>query len=523
MIRGRIAKFLMLAIIVSMPMSALAQKKFDVYGFMDIGFTKMYMEENNFFQSLHFIGPEPRMTLGNVNMYFDFNPNEYTRTLIELNLNANTYDEQDTMGLNISVSDPAALALSNVVYTGAYAGAYTPVYNAVYAQAFAGALLGGADSITAGAIADGTAASVAASTADSIANDAAASAVNGAKAGYAAASASKNFKRKRKYGGLKIERAWLDIKPNDFVNFRAGRFLTPAGIWNVDHGSPLIITISQPNQTSLIPIFPNAQNGLMIYGRAFLGDHDMAYNVYMSSGRDDDNINNISTAKITDFGVGAHLGFNFDVLDGISIGASGYSGVLKDTRLEQEYVITDYNDIINNVLPLDNYSYTRYTDEESREICIGFDAKLSFKNILLQSEVNLQRNQNHKLNDAETPVNAWYVLGGYEAFINEKLGITPYVFFESLKFENAHLNPVRGLYYFPFNGWNSLAIGINTRLFSNVRLKVEFTRAFLEVLNKPLAPGSTKDNEIVNTMIQNNYKDGDLDMSSVSAQITVAF
>jgi len=58
-----------------------------------------------------------------------------------------------------------------------------------------------------------------------------------------------------------------------------------SGIWNVDHGSPVVLTVSQPYQTKVTPIFPESQMGLMSYGMMYLGDHDLSYNAWISNGR----------------------------------------------------------------------------------------------------------------------------------------------------------------------------------------------------------------------------------------------
>lgn len=63
---------------------------------------------------------------------------------------------------------------------------------------------------------------------------------------------------------LDIERLYLDYNLNEKLNLRAGRYLTPAGRWNLIHASPLVWTSSRPLATSRL--FPMALNGVMLYG-----------------------------------------------------------------------------------------------------------------------------------------------------------------------------------------------------------------------------------------------------------------
>jgi hypothetical protein len=71
--------------------------------------------------------------------------------------------------------------------------------------------------------------------------------------------------------GLLIERAYLEWKPVDWFGVRAGRFLTPFGIWNEDHGSPVLIGVDYPQfmNFNLVPIW---QLGLEAFGSIGIGE-----------------------------------------------------------------------------------------------------------------------------------------------------------------------------------------------------------------------------------------------------------
>jgi hypothetical protein len=71
--------------------------------------------------------------------------------------------------------------------------------------------------------------------------------------------------------GIVIERAYMEWKPADWFGVRVGRFLTPFGIWNEDHGSPVLIGVDYP-QFMNFNLVPLQQLGLEAFGNVGLGD-----------------------------------------------------------------------------------------------------------------------------------------------------------------------------------------------------------------------------------------------------------
>jgi hypothetical protein len=67
-------------------------------------------------------------------------------------------------------------------------------------------------------------------------------------------------------GGIVIERVHLTWMPFEFLGVVAGRYLTPFGIWNVDHGSPVVVPINSPF-FMVRQVVPLAQTGLEVLGR----------------------------------------------------------------------------------------------------------------------------------------------------------------------------------------------------------------------------------------------------------------
>lgn len=90
--------------------------------------------------------------------------------------------------------------------------------------------------------------------------------------------------------GILIERAYLEWKPTDWFGVRAGRFLTPFGIWNEDHGSPVLIGVDYPQfmNFNIVPIW---QLGVEVFGSVGLGDDlrmEYALTVANSRGPEDE-------------------------------------------------------------------------------------------------------------------------------------------------------------------------------------------------------------------------------------------
>jgi len=96
-----------------------------------------------------------------------------------------------------------------------------------------------------------------------------------------------DFTRDRPVGGLMIERAFIEYSAFAFLSLQVGQFLTPYGIWNVDHGSPVIIGVSPPYIIGA-RLLPDAQVGLLAHGRvSLMDDLELGYALGLSNGRTD--------------------------------------------------------------------------------------------------------------------------------------------------------------------------------------------------------------------------------------------
>jgi hypothetical protein len=82
-----------------------------------------------------------------------------------------------------------------------------------------------------------------------------------------------------------IERLYADYSLSGQMNFRAGRFLTPVGRWNLIHAAPLVWTSLRPAATR--ELFPLAINGLMLYGSIPWGEAAVEYSAFFEALRDE--------------------------------------------------------------------------------------------------------------------------------------------------------------------------------------------------------------------------------------------
>jgi hypothetical protein len=175
-----------------------------------------------------------------------------------------------------------------------------------------------------------------------------------------------------RWGGVEIQRIWIEHTFSNLLTVRMGQWLTPYGIWNVDHGSPAIIGAIRPYIVGE-SMFPERQTGISGFGSFYVDDTEVGYHLTLSNGRGPlDAYQDLDHNK----GIGARLFVHNDsVLGTFSLGVSGYRGTYSD-RPGNPIAFGPDGVSFNNVL------VARY-----KELALGADLKWEWENLLLQSEV----------------------------------------------------------------------------------------------------------------------------------------
>jgi hypothetical protein len=268
-----------------------------------------------------------------------------------------------------------------------------------------------------------------------------------------------NIHRTRRVGGIFIERAWLQYTADALLTLRAGSWLTPYGIWNVDHGSPTIIPVVRPYTIGL-ELLPEAQTGLQIRGMGYPSESlSLGYAVGLSNGRGpiqeyaDLDSNKALTLRV----YGTHSGAGT-----LTVGLSGYYG--------------RYTDLQQSVRPTpDGVELSETVTLQYDEATVGGDLKYNYGGLHLQGEFLLNE---RKYTQAGRPLFSGTTFtpdirqyGGY-AIIGYRfawLGIMPFLTGEHMVVPNileTSRPPTKDRISF-------FSVGVNARPTENVTLKVE--------------------------------------------------
>lgn len=174
-----------------------------------------------------------------------------------------------------------------------------------------------------------------------------------------------------RWGGINIERVWIERRFHPLLNLRFGNFLTPYGIWNVDHGASVVIPTYRPYIIGE-ELFPQRQTGIEAYGTWTEGTTQLGYHLTLSNGRGP-----IDTYQDLDHNraVGGRLFWRQDLPVGtMTLGASGYKGDYTETHKEVRVVGGD----LGIYHPI---------DAQYRELSLAADLKWEWQDLLLQGEV----------------------------------------------------------------------------------------------------------------------------------------
>lgn len=93
-----------------------------------------------------------------------------------------------------------------------------------------------------------------------------------------------DVQRPLRWGGIEIERVFLEYQATDWLAIQVGQWLTPYGIWNIDHGTPTVIPVRRPFVIGE-NLFPERQTGIEAHGAFLSGSTTLGYHLSVSNGK----------------------------------------------------------------------------------------------------------------------------------------------------------------------------------------------------------------------------------------------
>ena len=136
-----------------------------------------------------------------------------------------------------------------------------------------------------------------------------------------------DYNRPVEVGGVVIERVWVEYAAHPLLTARFGQWLTPYGIWNVDHGSPTIIGTTRPYIIGS-EMLPQRQTGINLYGSYGIDSTQIGYNLTLSNGRGPvDAYKDFDKNKAVGWRLWAQQDTSFG---SFVLGTSGYKGTFTD-------------------------------------------------------------------------------------------------------------------------------------------------------------------------------------------------
>jgi hypothetical protein len=273
-----------------------------------------------------------------------------------------------------------------------------------------------------------------------------------------------DYGRTTKVGGVIIERAWLEYAAHPLLTIRGGQWLTPYGIWNVEHGTTVIIGTTRPFIIGS-EMFPNHQTGLELYGSYAVESTQVGYNLTLSNGRGP-----VDTYRDWDKNkaLGWRLWLQQDTDFGtFVVGTSGYKG-----RYTDRYQAT-------NFIPGGAFTFSYPINSEYKELSLAADLKWTWQGAVFQAEAIMHdvvyENSTRPIATtldfgpqgwaADTRTYGLYAIAGYRL---PWLGIMPYFGGEYYHLGKTSFNPDAAAF------WG----GLNIRPTDRVVLKIQGVHAF---------------------------------------------
>jgi len=222
------------------------------------------------------------------------------------------------------------------------------------------------------------------------------------------------------YSGIVMERAWIEWNKYDFFKVRSGLFLTPYGIWNVDHGSPTLISSVLPTFWAS-EYFPTRQIGVQVLGEQFVGAWELGYRAWLGNGR---MTSQVDADQFKHFGGRAYVKRAGELMD-VTLGGSGFWGKQ-----------ASYTKAITN---FDPFTVEATKAEQYEEFGVGADLAVDMGDFRLRTEFVLnQQEYEDEYRRASSPVTyqrdmtRWNVYG-VASYRLPFAGLEPFVYLEHAK------------------------------------------------------------------------------------------
>jgi hypothetical protein len=268
------------------------------------------------------------------------------------------------------------------------------------------------------------------------------------------------------WGGIEIQRAWVEYELHPLLTIRGGQWLTPVGIWNVDHGSPTIIPVHQPYILKL-ELFPIRQTGLSLHGEQGFSAGTLAYEVTLSNGRGlYESFRDLDGNKA----LGGRTVFTTNELGRLAIGASAYYGRFTNaTRQIRVDTSLGYARPIIDTTPIDQYD----------ELCLGGDLRWEWNGLLVQGELMMDQVRYTDVGRAPSTGLPGYTpdhtaLGGYAlaGYRIDAISLMPYAMVDWLNLGAPQY----------IDGTIAPSIGINFRPIPALAIKAQLTRYWFRIV-----------------------------------------
>jgi hypothetical protein len=260
-----------------------------------------------------------------------------------------------------------------------------------------------------------------------------------------------------RWGGILVERLHVEYDLLPWLTLRGGEFLTPFGIWNVDHGTPTLIGIRRPYIIGQ-SVFPERQTGLELIGRHFVREIGVEWHLTLSNGRGPiDETRDLDTNKA----VGGRVVLEWKRDFALRLGFSFYRG-LYTNRTPASFDAT--------AMKASSTILERYTEQ-----ALAGDLSVDAAHVVFRGEIvagDRKYDDNFRgLGPTFTPDNRQW---GYYALLGYRLphGVLPYVLGEYFKFPQVPIYSVIDVVH-------AFQAGINYQLHPSLIIKLEYSYATL--------------------------------------------